>query len=121
MTRLLLPFLALSLAAAAPPQRGISLQLPLNNSALLPVPSSPILQPARPGPSYAPAPLPNRDVDAPSGPRASNDTTVAPSLFTRRDEYRGEGFSRGSTSQSEVEKRVKPGAGINLRMPLTGQ
>ncbi len=118
MRRLLLPFVALPLLAASPPQRGLSLQVPQNNATLLPLPPAP---PAAGPPDYAPAPLPNRDLDGPLTPRASNAPSLTPSLFTRSDQYRGEGYNRGSGAQSEQERRVKPGAGFNLRMPLTGQ
>ena len=118
MRTLVIALLSVPLIAAAQPQRGLTLQVPQNSSPLLPVtPGAPA---AAPRTSYAPAPLPNRDLEL-QGPRASDGTSVAPSLFMRGDQYRGEGYSRGSTSQSELERRVKPGAGINLRMPLTGQ
>ena len=106
-------------AAAAQAQRGIVLQAQ-PSSPLLPVP--PTRPRAAPAPGgYEPAPTPNRDVDAPLGPRASNAPQVGPSLFTRKDLYRGDGYARGSTSETEVEKRVKPGAGFNLRLPLQPQ
>ncbi len=118
MRRMLLPLFAIPLLAASPPQRGLSLQVPQNNSTLLPVlPSAPPTT----APDYLPAPLPNRDLDGPMAPRASNAPSLAPSLFTRSDQYRGEGYNRGSTAQAEQERRIKPGAGFNLRMPLTGQ
>lgn len=121
MKRLLLPVIALPLLAAAPPQRWLSLAVPTNNSPLLPVaPDSPAVV-ARGTPSYEPAPTPNRDVRAPAGPRASNAPSLAPSLFTTKDQYRGDGFSPGSTAQSEQEKRIKPGAGFSLHMPFTPQ
>ncbi len=91
-------------------------------------PASPTLPgtagPSGPAPrvrSFEPAPTPNRDYEAPAGPRASNAPQVAPGLFTRKDVYRGEGFSRGSTSESDTERRVKPAPGFSLRMPLQPQ
>jgi hypothetical protein len=111
--RACLSFMLLPLIAAAP--SGFSLQVPAPGSAL-PVPPQP---PAAGPPSlYQPAPLPNRDAEL-APPRASNATTLAPSLFTRPDEYRGDGFSKGSTAQSEQEKRLRPGAGFSLKMPLS--
>ena len=104
--------LTLSLTAAAP--SGFNLQVPAPGSSL-PVPPQP---PPSGAPSpYQPAPLPNRDVEL-TLPRASSETTVGPSLFTRPDQYRGDGFNKGSTAQAEQEKRVRPGAGISLTMPL---
>ncbi len=96
--------------------RGIVLQAQPRTSPLLPVPSTP-----RAGPApreFQPAPLPNRDYEAPAGPRASNSTELAPRVITRKEPYRGEGFSPGSTSEAETDRRAKPGAGFNLRMPL---
>lgn len=117
---LLIP-LALPLLAAAPQSSKFSLAVPADNNPLLPVgPQAYSLgTPAR-GPIYEPAPLPNRDLSAPLA-RASNEPTLAPTLFTTKNQYRGDGFSRDSTAQSEQEKRVKPGAGFSLRMPLTPQ
>ena len=99
--------------------RGIVLQAQPPASPLLPVPATPRASPAPR--DFQPAPLPNRDYEAPAGPRASNAPQVSPGLFTRKELYRGEGFSRGSTSESDTERRVKPGAGFNLRMPLQPQ
>ena len=123
MKRWFLPLLALPLLAASPPQRGLSLQVPppssSSSSSLLPLPPTP---PARvPAQTFDPAPLPNRDVDGPLAPRASGAPSVAPSLITRSDQYRGEGYSRGSTAQTEQERRLRPGAGFNLRMPFQSQ
>ena len=108
--------LALPLMAASPPNRGISLQVPSPSGMALPVPPRP--PPVPPAGAFEPAPLPNRGVDAPSGPRESTSPSLAPSLFTRSDTYRGEGFSKGSTAVGEQERRVKPGAGFNLTVPF---
>jgi hypothetical protein len=72
---------------------------------------------AGPPSRFQPAPTPNREVEL-TKPKASNATTVGPSLFTRPDEYRGDGFNKGSTVQSEQERRGKPAAGFSLHMPL---
>ncbi len=116
MTRLVLAFLLLGLPAAAQ-QRPLSLQVPANPGTLLPVPARPFAT-TPPASPFEPAPLPNRDVEGPTGPRASSAPSLAPSLFTRSDTYRGEGYSRGSTAQAEQERRVKPGAGFNLKVPF---
>ena len=112
--------LALAAPTAARAQgRGIVLQAQPPAQALPPAPPP---QPALRAPGdYQPAPTPNRDYEAPSGPRPSNAPQLAPGLFTRKDVYRGEGFSRGSTSESDTEKRVKPAPGFSLRMPLQPQ
>ena len=110
--------LALLTVPAAAQQRGLSLQVPANPGTLLPVPARPLAT-TPPASPFEPAPLPNRDLEGPAGPRASNAPTLAPSLFTRSDTYRGEGYSRGSTAQAEQERRVKPGAGFNLKVPFS--
>lgn len=99
---------------AATQDRELNLQVPATRSGL-PPPPPPI---AGPPPRFQPAPLPNRDAEI-APPRASTGTTMAPTLFTRPNEYHGDGFSKGSTAQSEQEKRVRPGAGFSLHMPLT--
>ena len=124
MTRLRLSFavaalclvLPLTEAAAAGPQQGITLQVPANP--LTPVPPRPpaVVPPAN---GFQPAPLPNRDIDDVPAPRASTEPSLRPSLFTRTDTYRGDGFSKGSTATSEQERRVRPGVGLNLRMPFS--
>jgi hypothetical protein len=117
---LLIP-LALPLVAAAPQPNKFSLGMPAVGGPLLPVgPQASLSTPAR-GPVYEPAPLPNRDVSAPSAARNSNEPTLAPTLFTTKNQYRGDGFAPNSTAQTEQEKRVKPGAGFSLHMPLTPQ
>jgi len=96
--------------------RGIVLQAQPPASTLPGVRVPPAAGPP-PG-AFQPAPTPNRDFEAPVGPRAGNAPQVGPGIFTRKELYRGEGFARGSTSETEVEKRVRPGAGFSLRMPL---
>ena len=71
-----------------------------------------------PSARFEAAPVPNRDVDAPLGERAAADPQLSAGLFTRRDQYRGEGISAKSSAQVEQERRVLPGAGFKLRMPL---
>lgn len=113
--------LALPLVAhAQPAPRGLVLQATPSPSPLLPLPQRPRVA-ARPqaGPTFEPAPTPNRDASGPLTPRATSDPELSPTLFTRRNQYRGDGYSPGSTAQEEQERRVKPGAGFNLRMPLT--
>lgn len=120
MRRVWVALLAFPLLAASPPQRQLSLGVPRTDMPLFgataPAPVAP-----RTNSNYAPAPLPNRDVTGPQGPRASNAPSFSPSLFTRSDQYRGEAFFPGSTAQSEQEKRAKPAAGLSLHMPLTDQ
>ena len=106
---------AMPFILAAAKDRELNLQVPANPSGLsLPAPPPSSDPPAR----YQPAPLPNRDAEL-APPRASNAPTLAPTLFTHPDQYRGDGFNKGSTAQSEQEKRVKPGAGLSLHLPFS--
>ena len=116
-----LPVLApLVMGASPPPHRGFDLQ-----AALPPPQVGPLSPPAGGAPraerDYAPAPIPNRDVDAPAGPRASNDPRISPTIINRRDQYRGEALDPKSSAQVEQERNLVPGAGFKLRMPLTPQ
>ncbi len=115
MTRWLLPVLLLPLLAAGPPPRSFSLKVPDGGGMALPAPAKP---PPVPPTLYRPAPLPNRDLAAPAEARNDGSTTVSPSLFNRRDTYRGEGFSKGSSADAEQDRRVTPGAGFKLKMPF---
>ena len=108
MRRILLA--AAPLLIAASPQRGFVLQSgPLALPQTPPAPSTPH--------RFEPAPLPNRDLNAPLGPRATNEPQLVPKLFHRGDQYRGEGIDARSSAQSEQERRLLPGAGFNLRIP----
>ena len=116
----LLPVLLLPVPAL-PQHRGLNLQA---TSPSLPLPLPPTPPPGGPpgtGPNYDLAPTPNRDLDVPAGPPVKATPQLAPGLFTRSEQYRGEGFSAGSTAQAEQERRVRPGAGFKLRLPLQSQ
>lgn len=115
----LVPLAPLLIAAA--PDRHFGLAMPPTNlDPLLGPQTRALAAPAR-GPVYEPAPLPNRDISSPRLPKASTEPSLAPSLFTTRNQYRGDGFAPNSTAQAEQEKRVKPGAGFTLHMPFKGQ
>lgn len=116
MTRLVLPVVAIACMAAAPQQRAFVMSVPTSPS--LGLAPAPVTGPAPIG-TLQPAPTPNREVEAPFGEAAGTKPSVSPTLINRRDTYRGEGFSRGSSPSEEQDKRVKPGAGFNLRMPFT--
>jgi hypothetical protein len=68
-------------------------------------------------PGFTPAPTPNQDAYAPVT-KDSPDPHLAPSLFSRKDQYRGESLAAMNSAQVEQERRVSPGAGIKLSMPL---
>ncbi len=113
MRRVLLAALT-PLLIAASPQRGLVLEAA---PPVVPPPGLPA-SPATPAPHrFEPAPLPNRDLSAPLGPRATNDPQFGPKLFHRQDQYRGEGIDPRSSAQAAEERRLLPGAGFNLRIP----
>lgn len=70
-------------------------------------------------PAFTPAPIPNRDADAPPAPRASTEPNLSPGLFVRRDSYRGDAYTPHSTAQSDQDRRAHPAAGFNFHMPFT--
>ena len=115
----LLPVL-LSSVPALPQHRGLNLQATPPSSSLLPLPPTP---PGVAGaePNYDLAPTPNRDLDVPAGPHAKAAPELAPGFFSRSEQYRGEGFSSGSSAQAEQERRVRPGAGFKLHLPFQSQ
>ena len=116
MRRSVLPLLALPLLAASPGQKPLSLVVPLPRSPALPLPPKP---PAVAAPSaYQPAPLPNRGLNAPLARSDDTATSLAPTLFTNKDTYRGEGFIKGSTAQAEQDRRARPTPGFSLVMPF---
>jgi hypothetical protein len=69
------------------------------------------------GPAFEPAPLPNRDLTPPQS-TASNDPQFGPSLFTPNTQFRGDGFSPGSTAQGAQERNVHPTPGFSLTVPV---
>lgn len=103
---------AMPLLAAAP-NRQLSLSVPSDSTL------QPLAPPSATAPRqrYEPAPLPDRGL-ALTVPRTTAEPHVAPTLFTTRDQYRGDGFSRGSTAQAEQEHRYKPPVGFSLHMPF---
>lgn len=116
MRLLVLPAFSLLLIAAAPQQRGFIVAVPEQPG--FSFGNRPSTQSVPPASGLRPAPLPNRDVEGPAQERAGTEAHVAPTVLQRSDTYRGEGFSRGSTAQAEQERRSKPGAGFNVKVPF---
>jgi hypothetical protein len=114
---LLIP-LALPLLAASPARQQLSLAVPNDPSPLIPMSPSPLSLTPKSGPAYEAAPLPNRDLNGPIT-RGASGPSWTPSLFTTKNQYRGDGFAPGSTAQGEQERNMKPGAGFSLHMPFT--
>ena len=113
MRRLVVLPLAGLLAMGAAPRGSFVTATPMPDFGVPPRRPAPATAP----PGYITAPTPDQDAFGPRA-RASGDTSVAPGLFTRRDQYRGEGLSPSSSAQVEQDRRAKPGAGIKLSVPL---
>jgi hypothetical protein len=66
---------------------------------------------------FEPAPMPNDDM---SGPQIAQQQGArwSPTLLQPRTQFRGDGFSYGSTVQGVQERRVNPTPVMNLKMPL---
>jgi len=66
-----------------------------------------------------PAPMPDADIFAPiphvDDPKAAR---VTPNLFRPKTQFRGDGYSPGSTVQESQERSLKPAPGISLKVPL---
>jgi len=66
-----------------------------------------------------PAPMPDADIFAPiprvDDPKAAH---VTPNLFRPKTQFRGDGYSPGSTVQESQERTLKPAPGISLKVPL---
>jgi hypothetical protein len=80
--------------------------------------SAPVVsEPKTAGNGYQNAPMPDADVNAPLPPTPKT-AQVSPSLFQPRKQFRGDGYSYGSTAQSWQEQRLKPAPGVTLKVPL---
>jgi hypothetical protein len=66
-----------------------------------------------------PAPMPDADIFAPvphvDDPKAAH---LTPNLFRPKTQFRGDGYSPGSTAQESQERTLKPAPGISLKVPL---
>lgn len=112
MRNLVLLALALPLMAASPPRR-LTLTMPegLGNAPTeLPRIAS----------RYQPAPLPDQSMRGPVAATSSG-PSLAPTLFTTREQFRGDGFTPQSTAQAEQERNLKPSVGFKLHLPITPQ
>lgn len=109
--------LATPLVVAAAPPQGFTLAVPPSYPFTAVAPTPAPTRPRTPGPVYEPAPLPNRNIGPPS--RVESDgPEISPSLFNRRDQFRGDSFGKGDSEQSTQDRNLKPSPGFRLRMPL---
>jgi hypothetical protein len=63
--------------------------------------------------------MPDADIYPPvvrrDNPKAAE---LAPHLFRPKTQFRGDGYSPGSTAQERQEHQLKPAPGISLKVPL---
>jgi hypothetical protein len=63
--------------------------------------------------------MPDADLYAPLPPTPpANTTQIGPQFIYPQKQYRGDGFFPGSTSQSVLERQLKPAPGIAMTVPL---
>jgi hypothetical protein len=69
---------------------------------------------------YTNAPVPNTDATIPFVKDPSKDQAqLGPGVFAPpATGYRGEGYTPGSSVDGEQQRKVKPGGGISLKVPL---
>ncbi len=87
--------------------------------ALPPLTTIPLSVPSEPGLKFEPAPMPDADLYPPvPHTDETKSASVTPSLFRPKDQYRGDGFSPGSTVQGNQERLLKPAPGLSMKVPL---
>ena len=81
--------------------------------------TNPDFQAETTGHAFEPAPMPNADIYAPlpqtGDPHAAQ---FSPRLFQPNTQFRGDGFSPGSTAQGAEMGRVFPAPGVSVKVPL---
>jgi hypothetical protein len=61
--------------------------------------------------------MPDEDIYAPA-PVEDDKGKLAATLYQPKDQFRGDGFFRGSTSQSVIERNLKPAPTLLMKVPL---
>jgi len=112
--------LLLTAGASQPPGTPVALADPIGGTAL----AAPQLVPARPAPgaalpTFAPAPVPDLDLDDGAFHRdGPAKVELTPNLFHQHQSFLGDGYTPNSTIQGEQTKRLRPTPGLNLSVPL---
>ena len=70
-----------------------------------------------PAPELVPAPVPDPDLQAPSGETASA-PSLGPALLSRDSQFAGNGFSQASSLDHGTEEKEKPAAGFKVSVPV---
>lgn len=116
MRRLLLVSAAVLLSAAGPAKSFLTVT-PLQEFDGLA--ARPAKKPAVPLPGgFTAAPTPNQDAQPPAAAKQSEEASLSPGFFQRGNHGQGEGYLPSSSFQSEANSKARPGAGLNLSMPL---
>lgn len=118
-------FPLLLLAAAAPVPNGSpnrTSEPPRADQAFAPapvadVPTGATAEPTQSAQGFQPAPMPDPDLYLPAQP-AQTGTQVMPGLYHPNTQFRGDGFSPGSSSQVYEERNFRPGPVMNITVPL---
>lgn len=75
-------------------------------------------RPTAPSPVYEAAPTPNLDLVPPLGNSTPAGAKVGPEMFTTHVNYRGDGYTPGSTSHASPQPRHMSFPGISVKVPL---
>jgi hypothetical protein len=111
--------LVLGLSGGAAAATGSSLASPLPASALPLPPRLPLPGGAQAEDGFAPAPVPNPDLQRPRADTEQPHTQITPNLFdTPKDHAAGSGFLPGSAAQYDPDRRLHPSPGIVIKVPL---
>ncbi len=66
---------------------------------------------------FAPAPMPDPDVDPPSGSVAGG-PSLTPAIFAHKEEFAGDGYAAASDADHGLDHRRAPAAGLNWSVPV---
>ena len=68
--------------------------------------------------AFQPAPMPDPDVDPPSGASSARGASLTPALFSHKEEFAGDGFAAASDADHGLDHRRAPAAGLNWSVPV---
>ena len=67
---------------------------------------------------FQPAPMPDPDRDPPSGGASPHGASLAPALFSHKEEFAGDGYAPASNADYGLDHRRTPAAGLNWSVPV---
>ena len=107
--------------AAAAPDTTVAMPIQVSGASLASETSLPVPAPEKPKLGIAgvfqPAPMPDPDVDPPSG-ASSHGPSLTPALFAHKEEFAGDGYSSASDADHGIDHRRAPAAGLNWSVPV---